>query len=68
MITTISKGAISANDVTAAVAVVSAIVALAALIKALMEYTQQGRQKRAEHFFELGENSRTAMSLREWLG
>jgi hypothetical protein len=53
MITTISNAAISANNVTAAVAIVTAIVALATLIKALMEYTQQGRQKRAEHFFEL---------------
>lgn len=33
--------------------VLGALVALGTLIKALMEYTQQGRQKRAEHFFEL---------------
>lgn len=34
-------------------AAIGAAVALATLIKALIEYTQQGRQKRAEHFFEL---------------
>ena len=53
MIAAFPYAAISATDVTVAVAVVGAIVALATLIKALMEYTQQGRQKRAEHFFEL---------------
>ncbi|MEX2106394.1 MAG: hypothetical protein WD810_05800 [Solirubrobacterales bacterium] len=44
---------ISAGTVTALVGVVGALVALVTLIKALIEYTHQGRQKRAEHFFEL---------------
>lgn len=36
----------------AGVGVVGAAVALITLVKALMEYIHQGRQKRAEHFFE----------------
>jgi hypothetical protein len=44
---------ISTTDVPAMAGAIGAIVALATLIKALIEYTQQGRQKRAEHFFEL---------------
>jgi hypothetical protein len=35
------------------VGVVGALVALVTLVKALVEYRQQGRQKRAEHFFDL---------------
>jgi hypothetical protein len=44
---------VSADEVAAAVAVIGALVALVTLIQALIEYRQQGRQKRAEHFFEL---------------
>lgn len=44
---------ISAGTLTAIVGVVGAVVALVTLIKALIEYRQQGRQKRAEHFFDL---------------
>src|SRR5436853_113700 len=44
---------ISAGSLTAIVGVVGALVALVTLIKALVEYRQQGRQKRAEHFFDL---------------
>ena len=46
----------SLNDVlTLAVAAAAASIALATLIKALIEYRQQGRQKRADRFFELRE-------------
>lgn len=41
------------SSIATVVGVLGALVALATLIKALMEYIQQGRQKRAEHFFEL---------------
>lgn len=54
MIGSISPGAISIEGaISLALASVGAVVALATLIKALIEYTQQGKQKRAEHFFEL---------------
>jgi hypothetical protein len=46
-------GAVSTDTVTAAVGAVGAAIALVALVQALIEYRQQGRQKRAEHFFEL---------------
>lgn len=45
--------ALSAEAVTALVGAVGALVALVALFQAVIEYRQQGRQKRAEHFFEL---------------
>jgi hypothetical protein len=42
------------NDtLTVIIAGVGALIALAGLAKALIEYTQQGRQKRAEQFFDL---------------
>jgi hypothetical protein len=49
----VTSGVISVEEVTVAVAVVGAVIALVTLIQALIEYRQQGRQKRAEHFFEL---------------
>jgi hypothetical protein len=49
----IQVAAPSAEAVTAVVGAVGALVALVALFQAVMEYRQQGRQKRAEHFFEL---------------
>jgi len=42
MVMTVTRAAISAGTLTAVVGVVGAIVALATLIKALIEYTQQG--------------------------
>lgn len=40
---------------TLAVAAIAAAIALATFVKALIEYQQQGRQKRADRFFELRE-------------
>lgn len=44
---------LSAGGVTAIVGVIGATVAIATLVKAVLEYSQQGRQRRADHFFEL---------------
>ncbi|HWA53790.1 MAG TPA: hypothetical protein VG816_06415 [Solirubrobacterales bacterium] len=41
------------SSIATSVGVLGALIALATLVKALLEYMQQGRQKRAEHFFEL---------------
>jgi hypothetical protein len=38
---------------TGAAAAFGALIALATLVMALLEYARQGRQKRAEHFFDL---------------
>ena len=48
-----TSGAMSAEGTTAAVGVLGAGVGLVTLVRASMEYRRQGRQKRAEHFFEL---------------
>ena len=39
--------------ITGAAAAFGALIALATLVTALLEYARQGRQKRAEHFFNL---------------
>lgn len=44
---------VSLDEIAVAVTVVGAAVALVTLVQALVEYRQQGRQKRAEHFFDL---------------
>lgn len=62
----------SLKDVlTLVVAAVAAAIALATFIRALVEYQQQGRQKRADRFFELRERLKSReefLRLAELLG
>jgi hypothetical protein len=62
-------GRFARNDtLTVIIAGVGRLIALAGLAKALLEYTQQGRQKRAEQFFALRRRMKDSSEFRRIAG